>query len=301
MDDARAWLGVLSAVGAVVVIVSAAMIWWSPWAALLAMVLLATRQQAFFVLAHDAAHYRLFSNRRLNDVVGRAFASTVGISMCSYRVIHRLHHNDLFGETDPDTPLHGGYPRGRMYLVKRLGRDLAGLTAYKTYSYFFGAPALNVDSEAPRRPLDDTAPGLRLAAQADRRGVIITQLVMLSIAVLSGYGIEYVLLWIVPALTFLQALLRIRALMEHGALLDVSSPLTAARTNLGQRWLMWLVFPHHVNYHIEHHLYPAIPHYNLPAAHAALRDLGVLSEAEVSNIPRSLRAVFAPRRVSVAA
>jgi hypothetical protein len=33
--------------------------------------------------------------------------------MCTYRVIHRLHHNNLYGELDPDTALHGGYPRGR--------------------------------------------------------------------------------------------------------------------------------------------------------------------------------------------
>ena len=80
------------------------------------------------------------------------------------------------------------------------------------------------------------------------------------------------------------------------ASLDLSSPLTAARTNLGPRWLLWLVFPHHVNYHIEHHLYPAIPRYHLPAAHVALREMGALEDAEVSNIPRSLGLVFAPPR-----
>ena len=38
--------------------------------------------------------------------------------MCTYRVIHRLHHNNLYGELDPDTALHGGYPRGKAYLVE---------------------------------------------------------------------------------------------------------------------------------------------------------------------------------------
>ena len=61
--------------------------------------------------------------------------------MCSYRVLHRLHHNHLYESRDPDLPLHAGYPRGRGYLVRKLARDLTGRTAVKTYSYFFGAPA----------------------------------------------------------------------------------------------------------------------------------------------------------------
>ena len=33
---------------------------------------------------------------------------TVGdnVSMCTYRVIHRLHHNHLYGPQDPDIALH---------------------------------------------------------------------------------------------------------------------------------------------------------------------------------------------------
>ena len=88
--------------------------------------------------------------------------------MCTYRVVHRLYHNDLYGETDPDIPLHGGYPRGRRYLLKKLARDLAGMTAPKTYGYFFGAPAINDAAGGPSRPLDDTSPALRAAARADR-------------------------------------------------------------------------------------------------------------------------------------
>ena len=48
---------------------------------------------------------------------------------------------------------------------------------------------------------------------------------------------------------------------------DLSSPKTAARTNLGHPLLLWFFMPHNVNYHIEHHIHPSIPHANLPAAH----------------------------------
>ena len=94
---------------------------------------------AFFVLAHDAAHYRLFASRGLNDWVGGLLASAVGISMRSYR-LYRLHHNDLYGQSDPDIPLSAGYPRGRMYLLKKLGRDLLGATAPKRTHTFSERP-----------------------------------------------------------------------------------------------------------------------------------------------------------------
>ncbi len=32
--------------------------------------------------------------------------------------------------------------------------------------------------------------------------------------------------------------------------------------------------PHHVGYHLEHHLYPGVPHYHLPGLHAALAATG---------------------------
>ncbi len=45
-----------------------------------------------------------------------------------------------------------------------------------------------------------------------------------------------------------------------------ASPLQAARSaNVGRSpWVRWLLFPHHVNLHIEHHPYPAVPRYHLP-------------------------------------
>ncbi|MEC8061673.1 MAG: fatty acid desaturase, partial [Pseudomonadota bacterium] len=79
----------------------------------------------------------------------------------------------------------------------------------------------------------------------------------------------------------------------HGAVTDTGSPLTAARTNLGPAWLMWFLFPHHVNYHIEHHLVPSIPHYTLPRCHAELAAAGALDKAEVRLVGSSLARVLA--------
>jgi hypothetical protein len=56
-----------------------------------------------------------------------------------------------------------------------------------------------------------------------------------------------------------------------------------------------------VNYHLEHHLYPAVPHYHLPALHRALQSRGVLEGAEVRDIPDTLKMIFAPRKSKITA
>jgi fatty acid desaturase len=111
----------------------------------------------------------------------------------------------------------------------------------------------------------------------------------------------YIALWVVPLLTVLQPVLRLRAVFEHGAVDDLGSPLTAARTNRTwgspANWAGRLVlFPHHVNYHLEHHLYPAVPHYHLPAVHRLLLEKGALRDAEVRDVASTWSLVYNERR-----
>ena len=277
--------------------------WPSPWMALSVLVI-GICQHGLFILAHESAHYRLFSNRLANDVVGRIVGTIGGVSMCTYRVTHRLHHNNLYTDDDPDTAIHGGYPRGKAYLANKLVRDVLGLNAYKTYAYFFGAPAINDDTRRVIRPLDDTSPQLRAAARADRWIVagfhVAAPLAALALGGWRGLAM-YAVLWLLPLLTVLQPILRLRAIFEHGGVHDLSSPLTAARSNRTAGSLVgWLarclLFPHHVNYHLEHHLYPAVPHYHLPRLHRLLQGKGAFEGAEVRDVGATWRIVFAERR-----
>ena len=291
----RATLAIVEDFAVIAAAIAVALAWWpNPLVILVSLLIVGTRQHALFVIAHDAAHYLLCDNRRLNDALGRLCATVQGLSMCTYRVIHRLHHNNLYGELDPDTALHGGYPRGRLYLMKKLLKDLTGLTAWKTYAYFLGgAPALNTATQVAMRPLDDTSEKLRAEAKRDRNVVVLFHIVLLAVFAFTGHLVEYLVLWILPLVTVVQAILRLRAIAEHGATTDFSSPLTAARTNLGPAWLRWLIFPHNVGYHIEHHLYASVPQHNLPALHREMESRGMLRGAEVLPFPRTLGKIFA--------
>ena len=293
----RASAAIVHDLAVIAIAIAVALAFWpNPFIIFLCVVVIGTRQHALFVIAHDSAHYLLYERRWLNDLAGRACAMLQGLSMCTYRVIHRLHHNNLYGELDPDTALHGGYPRGKTYLIKKLLKDLSGFTAWKTYAYFLGgAPALNTATHVAIRPLDDTSEKLRNEARRDRDAVIAFHLVVLLIFAISGYLLQYLVLWILPLVTVVQAILRLRAIAEHGATTDFSSPLTAARTNVVPAWLAWLIFPHGVNYHIEHHLYASVPHYNLRHLHREMTDRGMLDGAELMPFRLTLGKIFAER------
>lgn len=237
----------------------------------------AAGQHGLAILAHQSAHYRMFETRWLNDLAGKICAYPLTVSVLTYRVIHRIHHNNLYSEIDPDLALMAGYPRGRAYLARKLLKDLFGITTVKNYLYFFGKPP----SARAGSPLDDTSASLKAAAARERRWVIVFQLGVLAAAFALGIARWYLLLWFVPLVTVLQMLLRLRAVCEHGAVPDTKNPLQAARTNLVPALVRWIVFPHHMNFHVEHHLYPSVPHYRLGECHRAMVKAGALEQAEV--------------------
>ena len=285
----------------VLALVSAVIVCWHLWHPLviaLSVVFIGSRQHAMFVLIHEAAHFRLFTSRTINDFFGTMLGVTIGISMHQYRVLHRLHHNHLYQQQDPDIPLHSGYPRGFFYLVKKLSRDLAGLTAYKTCAYFWGLSSAAYFKQGISAGSIHLTNTVTTGCKWDRRLTVLFHVGVLSVMMTSGGGFVYLVCWLLPLLTIVPALLRLRAICEHGAVRDYSSPLTSARTNLGPKWLIWFLFPHNVNYHLEHHIYPSIPNYNLPACHSEMLKKGKIEGAEFQSIQETLKLVFSEPKSS---
>ncbi len=70
--------------------------------------------------------------------------------------------------------------------------------------------------------------------------------------------------------------------------LDPANELGNTRTVLAGPWERLFIAPNRVNFHLEHHLIMAVPHYNLPRMHRLLRERGVLEDALVTRGYREL-------------
>ena len=78
LDAWRGYRAFAQTLGVTILTLVIAIEYWSAWIVIPAILVIATQQHALFVLAHDAAHYRLAPNHRVNDFLGQQVGSLAG-------------------------------------------------------------------------------------------------------------------------------------------------------------------------------------------------------------------------------
>ena len=238
--------------------------WPNPLTILVALVLIGTRQLGLAVLMHEASHFTLFRNRRLNDWVGNWLcAYPIWSDTHPYRPYHLQHHAKTGTLEDPDLGLVKPFPITPASLRRKIWRDLSGQTGWK----FAKAAAARSVGRFRGDPV------ARRAAQ----GVVITNGVLLGIFTAAGYPLLY-LLWVGAWFTTYTLVTRIRSIAEHALTPDQPEPQGRTRTTLARWWERLLIAPNRVNFHLEHHLLMTVPFYNLPRLHHLLTERGVLAD-----------------------
>jgi fatty acid desaturase len=196
---------------------------------------------------HEAVHGILFRNRQLNRWVGFLCGLPAFLSVTAYRVGHLPHHRHERTERDPDE-LENFSKDPRILAVLFCLTFLAG----ELFGFYRVGPANAWHGRRENRQKILLEYGLIAAAFAAAFATVPIH-IMLHV-------------WVFPALVARQ-LTNVRTLAEH-TLTDPGERITATRTVLSN----WFVsfFMCNLNYHIEHHLYPAVPWYNLRKLHALL-------------------------------
>lgn len=239
------------------------------------------RHLALAILMHDAAHGLLLRNKLWNDRIGQWLTAypTMADTLL-YRRVHFQHHRHTWTELDPDLGLATALPVTRASFKRKMLRDLSGQTAYARHRII-------VRYAAGLNPRGHGLEGKSLAAVtraylANQHGFLITNALLLGALAAAGIPAAYLLVWWLPAWTGYSVVLRLRSIAEHSCVSDPRDPLRQTRTTLAPGWLRFFIAPHHVNFHLEHHLFMTVPHYNLPRAHRLLREAGRLEGAEVA-------------------
>jgi fatty acid desaturase len=94
---------------------------------------------------------------------------------------------------------------------------------------------------------------------------------LIGLITLLGAWPPVLLLWFVPIMTLLPAILHLRSVSEHFGL-PGGHELANARNVHTSFWERWLLAPHGIHRHLDHHLFPYVPFYRLAELHDILRD-----------------------------
>ncbi len=265
---AGTWALIFGAIAAA--ILSHSLVVW-----ILAAIVVGRSQHALAVLMHDAAHFRMLESRPFNDFVGQWLcAFPIASNLYSYRKVHLRHHRYLLTDRDPDLSLSRGYPVSWESFRRKLFRDATGVSSLVMRGY------LDVENGRHKFTLRKLLRSVTPEILARRIAVAL----FVAALFYFGYGWAFIALWIAPLLIVYQVILRVRGVLEHAAVPDASDGLRNARTIVSRNPILrFLLNPHHVAYHLEHHLYPAVPHYNLPGLHDALKTDPRFERALVEN------------------
>ncbi len=223
-----------------------------------AVVILGTRYHALATLVHDAAHYRICRNRKLNNWLGEVFmAWPLLITLHGYRNNHLKHHNHTNTDADPDWVRkmpHPDFqfPKTRAEIIRDLVKAAIGVRFITEVRSVVNSKELNQISTSLKRT--------RLAFY----------LCVVVASVAFGAFPQLFMYWLVPLMTSFSLFMYIRSAAEHfGGKMDYSSMLGSSR-HVDVNFIGRLCFPYNVNYHLDHHLYPSVPFYNLPVLHKKL-------------------------------
>ena len=281
--DLRRISNVRNAISIASIYCQAGIIFWivltlnNPLIYVVAFLLIGRTHAQLLALMHESAHRLLFSNRLLNDFVGRwilgypSFTNTDG-----YRRVHMAHHRQEFGPNEPDIALYANYPVTRASFWRKMRRDAFGKTGWRLLRQQL-RDAVQTETVRTETANTETVHSGAVRYNTQRKIFAIHFVAFLaSVLILNPY--IYFGLWLLPYLTVWRVMNRLRSIAEHGGL-RADSDRRVTTHSVRQHWLTRFYFvPFNLGWHIAHHLDAGIPFRSLPDYHKQLRHAGFVSD-----------------------
>lgn len=255
---------------------------------LVSLFIIGGKQLGCAIIMHDASHYSLFKSKKLNNIIGNLFgAYPIFNNIEQYRPYHFQHHIATGTTDDPDINLVKGYPAKKTGMMRKLIRDLIGLTGIKAnigiLAMHTGFIKYNLGNKIEKIPKENrTWITMLKSTFYNLRGAVLFNSILFLVLFSIGQPYLY-LLWIGANLTTYNFCLRIRSIAEHSVVEDTHNPYKNTRTTYANFIEQILFAPLNVNYHLEHHFLQNMPSYNSPKLHKMLLARGFYEQGLIKN------------------
>jgi fatty acid desaturase len=250
-------------------------LYWTPIFVGIAILLVAGKQHALVGLLHDGAHFRVCKSKKWNDWICNAMvAYPIGAQVQLYRKNHLLHHQYTGDERDPDwirkkDNRSWHFPMTKINLLKVFSQYLLGLGVLEMFI------AVRVLSGLNTEYFKKSPVGFCIQATY--------YFVTLAVITYFHWWLEFATLWLVPYFLVFPIFNRLRTIAEHFGV-ENQHALNQTRNVVKPRfWEKYFISPHSLNFHLDHHLYPSVPFYNLKDLHQILKKSSQYKEAHNTN------------------
>lgn len=233
---------------------------YSYWFLPLTLLLIDSRQRALATILHEASHSALTENKHFGKILGTYFSGyLIFQSWDSYCLSHvKNHHPKIGTDSDPDYQYYkeagvfDSYGK-REFFWKFLISPVLCLKLFSNIKYLI-----------VNRLISDIS-------KKELFKILITHSVFFATgSFLVGWKF-YLLYWLLPYLTVFQTITWFIELAEHYPMIAYAeSNIEISRNRFSHFIEHFFTGMHGENYHLLHHLFPAIPFWNLKKAHHIL-------------------------------
>ena len=221
-------------------------------------IILASRQHAFFANQHEASHGYLHSNPIVNEWLSTIFCSIpMGHNYYYFMQYHLLHHRFLNTDLDPSyVPIKNDpnwfFPMKKKQFYLLSLKDFLGLN-YKVMTFYetlYSRHSVSFRYYIDRYSYYFISTGIAYALTRDWKISLLCTLA-----------------WAIAKYSVLVWFIRIRTIIEHSGYIPNN---LQSRDVVGSVWEKFFIIPHHVGLHGLHHAKPEVPAWQLNASEAPL-------------------------------
>lgn len=211
------------------------------------------------IIAHDGLHFAINENKKINDFITRYILLAIQFTPMSLnRKNHLNHHGKFSSMEDKDWQYYKASDkdtRSKFYtwVLMVFGFGFVFKIAFKLFGI------VKTDIKEKEMPAS-TPEGLA----EDVFAILVSQLIIFSIFYFTLGWMYYFIIWGFAVFGVMVPLNTIRSFAEHSIMEPDNSPSNRLFTFDGPFLELFIVSPHNMNFHYEHHEYMYIPYYNLP-------------------------------------